>query len=133
MCKHSNSPVSYYTAMLCGLGFATLIPSAHAAVESIAGSSPELCAATSLDGNTVRTVVRDHNAAMKECYLAALQTNPQENGDWVTSFSVLANGNVTNAQVVEKSIQSETFSTCLLGVISNLHFPASECPDQPKW
>ena len=85
----------------------------------------------SLDREGIRGAVRASSPAVRECYTAWLQANPTLGGKIVVHFSIEGGpdaevGHVTDAKVLETSMDHPLMESCVLAVLSTLTFEAPE-------
>jgi TonB family protein len=69
-------------------------------------------------------VVRRYAPGIQFCYDNELKRNPGLRGKLVVSLVVLANGTVSEAAIVEDSLQSPSVRECVLAQIRGWQFPA---------
>jgi TonB family protein len=69
-------------------------------------------------------VVRRYAPGIQFCYDNELKKNPGLRGKLVVAITVLANGEVSEASVVENTLGSSAVSQCVLSQIRGWHFPA---------
>jgi TonB family protein len=70
------------------------------------------------------SVVRRYAPGIQFCYDNELKRNPGLRGKLVVSLVVLANGTVSEAAIVEDSLQSPSVRECVLAQIRGWQFPA---------
>ena len=69
-------------------------------------------------------VVRRYAPGIQFCYDNELKRNPALRGKLVVAITVLANGEVSQADVVEDTLRSAAVSQCMLAQIRGWRFPA---------
>lgn len=70
------------------------------------------------------SVVRRYAPGIQFCYDNELKKTPNLRGKIVVAITVLANGEVSDATVVENSLGSKSVTDCVLAQIRGWHFPA---------
>jgi len=70
------------------------------------------------------SVVRRYAPGIQFCYDNELKKNPGLRGKLVVSLTVLANGGVSDATIVENSLRSPAVTQCVLSQIRGWQFPA---------
>ena len=69
-------------------------------------------------------VVRRYAPGIQFCYDNELKKSPNLRGKLVVAITVLANGEVSEASVVENTLGSRSVADCVLAQIRGWHFPA---------
>ncbi len=94
------------------------------------GGSPEGRAGASGNASSYRSnesllsVVRRYAPGIQFCYDNELKKNPGLRGKIVVAITVLANGEVSEASVVENTLGSKSVTDCVLAQIHGWRFPA---------
>jgi TonB family protein len=101
-----------------GIQLATRIPKR---IEPIQGRK---ILAEGIDRNQVRLVMQNHQPRFRHCYDKALGPNPNLAGKITVRFTIAGSGFVSDASIVDRTMDDESLDRCLLGVIRTLRFVA---------
>jgi TonB family protein len=70
-----------------------------------------------------RRVIRAHHGELRSCYQAALEHTPDARGRLSVSFTIDAQGSVTDASIVDDTVGDASMRACILTAIQSWRFP----------
>ena len=77
-----------------------------------------------IDKNSVAATIRRRQDGFQGCYETALKANSKLAGKLVVEFTIGDDGKVTEARVVKDGVGSGEVSSCVVGLLKRLKFPA---------
>jgi hypothetical protein len=77
-----------------------------------------------VDKKGVAATIRRRQEGFQACYEEALKANSKLQGKLVVEFTIGDGGKVTDARVVKDGLGSAQVSTCVVGLLKRLRFPA---------
>lgn len=119
----SPVPAPHSRAYMGGVGFAQ--PTAQPTGVAV---GPGLVNGGGLTTEQIRRVVMAHTGALRACYESEVQRQPGLHGGVTVSFTVAADGSVSDAAVAISTLQSPRVEACILRQLKAWRFPAGEGP-----
>ncbi len=87
-----------------------------------------LAPAGGLSPEQVRRVVMAHTGALRACYEAEAQRNPQLRGGVTATWQIDAGGTVTSASLAGTTLNNPRVEGCIVRQVKTWHFPSSDAP-----
>jgi len=86
-------------------------------------AEPDEAPPVPLDGLALRRAIRAGLPAVKACYERSLKQGTERTGRMVVSWTVSADGSVTDARVQEDEIGAPRLQSCVVDVVAGWRFP----------
>lgn len=86
-------------------------------------SKPEAKVRGSLDKEVIRRVIREHIHEVKNCYVSSLGKKPDLEGRVIVRFTVSKDGDVTEAQTQETTMNHPPTEDCINTAVKTWKFP----------
>jgi hypothetical protein len=87
-----------------------------------------LASSSGLSPEQVRRVVMAHTGALRACYEAEAQRNPQLRGGVTVAWQIDPGGTVTTASLAGTTLSNARVEGCIVRQVKTWHFPASDAP-----
>ena len=71
----------------------------------------------------LKEVIQENVAYVNQCYLSALPTLPDLQGDLVTQFEILKSGQIQDVKILNSTLQNEPVETCMKNQLIQFQFP----------
>jgi TonB family protein len=91
-------------------------------------AAPAIQVKGGLDREIVRRVIRSHRSEVRFCYEREAIGHPELGGRAVVAFTILPQGQVATAAVVESTTSAPTLDDCIAQAVRRWNFPASPGP-----
>ena len=91
------------------------------------GGGDEIGGSGVFDQGQVVSMIRGRQSAFRRCYETSLRNNPTLAGRVAVRFTIMPQGNVTNASATENSTGDAALASCVVGVVRRLRW--REGPD----